>query len=86
MESMKMPSIWFFSAAASLALSYGFCEEPGPALSLIYPVLDEARRRNVVVFATQFVSGAQVSRLLQVVFAKLAEHSFWRHVLGIFLF
>ena len=58
---------------ALLKILQCFEQEPGAALSLVNPVLNEARSCDVIVFLADLMRGTQESRQLSVVAAKFLE-------------
>src|ERR1700757_4136297 len=54
-----------------------FEQEPGPSLSLIDPILDQAGRGDVVVLVTNLVGGTQKFYQLLVIFHQFSQHLFW---------
>src|ERR1700757_2358069 len=60
-----------------------FEQEPGPSLSLIDPILDQAGRGDVVALVTNLVGGAQKFYQLLVIFHQFSQHLFWTDKLGI---
>jgi hypothetical protein len=55
---------------------YDFRQEPGPALGLIDPNLNQTGRRYVVIFLARFVSAAEIARQRLIIGAKFCQHLF----------
>src|SRR5580704_16016795 len=70
----------------ALAVSNDLRQEPGSALGLVDPVLDQAGGGDVVVLIADLMSRAQVPGQLQIVGAKLGQHVLRRHELGVVVF
>ena len=66
-----------------LTLSHDLREEPGAALSLVNPVLDQAGRGDIVVLFTQLVRGSAGFASALIVSAKLSQHVLGRHTFSV---
>src|SRR5205823_2678406 len=51
-----------------------FRQEPGAALGFVDPVLDQARRRNILMLVTDVMCRTQEFSELEVIAAKLSQH------------
>ena len=71
--------------AHGVVLMLRFRQEPGPPLTLVDPILDQAGGGNVVVPVTNLMGGTQKPGQLQIVGGQLAQHLFWAHKLGVII-
>src|SRR5438552_9232995 len=67
-------SCWASAFPLRLTLGNDLRQEPGPALSLVDPILNQAGGRNVAMLLAEFMRGTQVSRQLLIVSSKLSQH------------
>src|SRR5216684_3844729 len=78
------PSILSYSRLPlRLTLSHDLGQEPGAALGLVDPVLNQTGCSYIVVLFAQLVRGTQVSRQLLIVSAKLGQHVLRGHAFSV---
>src|SRR5262249_8985267 len=68
---------------AGFAAPAGLIEEPPPALGLVDPVLDQARRGHIPMLVAQVMRLAQMRDELEIVLAQLRQHVERRHEIGV---